>query len=137
MDNYNRAAEQFAKDHNLTLEVREGSYGLHFAEDREERWIFPCTLIRGDQEYSFRFGQSYAAGYKEPSMYDVLCTLQKHNPGDSLREFCEEYGYDIEDQVSEGIYELVLDEYLAMKCMFSEEGQELLYEVEDGTYGDH
>lgn len=132
---YDEQAEKIAKELGLTLNVKPVGYGYHFIGDKEKRHIFRCELIRAETEeenersYSFRFGQSIASGAEEPTMYDVLACLQKYNPGDTLQEFCDEFGYDPEDEITEGIYELVLEEWEAMEAMFSEEELERLHEI--------
>lgn len=111
---YEKEAQEIADSLGVTLEVTYKGEFLHFAEDREPRHVFDCTLIRGDKKFSFDFGQSYAAGQTEPTMYDILGCLQKDEP---------EY---IEDEET---LEKVQEEYENMTWMFDEEELELLREI--------
>lgn len=92
MTNYNKLAADFAKKHNVKLIIGTPDYGKHFANDRDERYIFPCKLVRNGKSYSFKFGQSIHDGDKEPEMYDVLACLTKYDVG-SFDDFCSEFGY--------------------------------------------
>jgi hypothetical protein len=117
---YNYNAELFARKNGITLVCKTPTYGKHFIGDTEERYIFPCTLRRkGKGSYTFKFGQSIAAGDKEPSMYDVLACLQKSDVG-SFYNFCDEFGYSEDSIKAEKIYKAVVKEWENVERLFGD-----------------
>jgi hypothetical protein len=115
---YNYNAELFARKNGITLIVHDPTYGKHFIDDKEERYIFPCTLKRNGKSYSFRFGQSIAAGNKKPNIYGVLSCLQKYDVG-SFQDFCMEFGYDVTFD-NKKIYTAVCKEFKAVQSLFGD-----------------
>jgi hypothetical protein len=116
---YNYNAELFARKNGITLVCKTPTYGKHFLGDKGECYIFSCTLRRkGKGSYTFKFGQSIAAGDKEPTMYDVLACLQKSEVGDFI-DFCDEFGYD-KTKSSERIYNSVVKEWENVERLFGD-----------------
>ena len=58
MDDYEKQANDFLKDTNTTMVVGKSRYDKHFSSDTVARDIYQITLIRGNREYTFDFGQS-------------------------------------------------------------------------------
>jgi hypothetical protein len=125
---YKQQAEDFAVKHSITLKVGIPTYGKHFSDDKEERYIYPCTLKRNGKSYSFKFGQSLAAGYMPPTMYDILACMQKNDVG-SFDDFVYDFGYSLETQKdyksAEIIYKAVCKESKAMQRLFGDIMNEL------------
>lgn len=124
--NYQEHANSFATKHGIKLTVLSSRYGRHFVNDTQSRYIFKLKLSRGKNSYTFDFGQSLAAGSKEPSMYDVLACLQKYDVG-SFEDFCDEFGYDLYNDSYTGknknslkIYNAVCKEFDAVDRLFSD-----------------
>jgi hypothetical protein len=46
----------------------------------------------------------------EPSLYNVLACLQKHEPG-TFKQFCGDFGYDTDSRRALTVYEAVLEEF--------------------------
>lgn len=68
----------------------------------------------------------------KPRAYDVLAGLESYFP-ESFEDFCEEYGYS-EFPIGEhhkiyGVYLKCLEQYKAVKNLFTEEQRELLAEI--------
>lgn len=134
-ESYEEQAERIAKELGVRIETEYRGWDYHFYGDTQKRAIFAVKIIREETEereeraYSLRFGQSIAAGQQPPTIYDILACVQKYCPGEDLQEFCDNFGYDIEDEATEGIYELVQQEYEGMCYLFSEEELEKLSEI--------
>lgn len=111
---YEKEAQDLADKLGLELKILYKGEFLHFYDDRKPRHVYDCTLIRGDKKFSFDFGQSYATGKEQPTMYDILCCLPKQEP---------EY---IEDEET---LEKVFEEYENMTWMFDADELELLQEI--------
>jgi len=122
--NYTQQAEQFAQKFGVKLSIISTDYGKHFADDTESRYIFTCRLQRGKKSYTFKFGQSIAAGAKEPEMYDILACLQKYDP-ETFEFFCSNYGYDEDSRKAYKTYKAVCKEWAAVERLFSDCLEEL------------
>ena len=122
--NYKQQAEQFAQKFGVKLSVISTDYGKHFTDDTESRYIFTCRLQRGKKSYTFKFGQSRAAGAKEPEMYDILSCLQKYDP-ETFEFFCSNYGYDEDSRKAYKTYNAVCKEWAAVERLFSDCLEEL------------
>ena len=117
---YDKQAEDFAKKHGIELFIDSNpSYGLHFPDDKEPRYIFDCTLTRNGEHYRFDFGQSLNSGAEEPTMYDILTCLQKYDVG-SFEDFCGEFGYGTDSRSAEDVYNAVCHEFTAVERLFSD-----------------
>lgn len=127
LSSYELAANEFALKHGIKLTFGSPSYGSHFDDDKQSRYIFPCKLSCNGKSYSFKFGQSIAAGDERPSMYDVLACMTKYDPG-TFENFCSEYGYDTDSRKAEKTYKAVCKEFAAMERLFS---PEVLNEMQD------
>lgn len=55
---YEIQAEEFLSKTGTTFSATFLRHGKHFADDKEARDIYECTLQRGEQKYTFNFGQS-------------------------------------------------------------------------------
>ena len=110
---YDLQAQDFANKHSIKLKCKHLKFGKHFAGDTDNRHIFKCTLIRLNKQYTFKFGQSIAAGNTPPTMYDVLTCLEKYEV-ETFEDFCSSYGYDTDSRTAEKIYKAVVKEYKGM-----------------------
>jgi len=128
MSTYEKQAEETAKNLGIKLTVKSKEYKDHW-NDGTKRWVFKLRLSRGRKSYSLDFGQSIAAGDKEPTMYDVLSCLQKYEIG-SFEDFCGDFGYDEDSRSAEKTYKAVSKEYEAMSRMFTESELEQLQEIQ-------
>jgi hypothetical protein len=63
--------------------------------------------------------------FKAPTMYDVLTCLQKYDVG-TFDDFCSEFGYSEDSRKAEKTYKAVLEEYNAMRLLFSDEELQIL-----------
>ena len=127
---YNEAAEKVAEVYKLKLTVLDYTYGRYFPSDRFDvaRCIFRMRLERNvngkNKSYTFKFGQSIAAGSKEPSMYDILACMTKYDVG-SFDDFCSNFGYE-SGTISKTTYNAVCKEYEAMCRLFNQDELEIL-----------
>ena len=124
MTNYTQLAEEFAKKHNVKLKINSSTYGKHFHDDTQARYIFNCTLSRNGKKYTFNFGQSTNDGNTPPNMYDILATLTKYDP-EIFESFCENYGYNPDSRNAEKIYDEVCKEWKGVERLFSDIMEEL------------
>ena len=123
--NYTKQAQDFATKHNVTLSfIGEPEYRYYFTDDDVKRYVFKCKLQRGKNSYTFNFGQSLRDGSKEPTMYDVLACLTKHDP-ETLENFCSEYGYDHDSRKAAKIYRAVCKEWGGVERLFGDILEEL------------
>jgi hypothetical protein len=116
--------EIFANKIGLKMTILDCSYGFHFADDTNKRYIFRIKLQRGRKSFTFNFGQSVFSGNTEPSLYDVVSCLQKYDVG-SFEDFCNEFGYDTDSRKAEKIYKAVCKEYQAVERLFGDVMEEL------------
>ena len=124
MSNYTEQAEKFAELHNIKLKINNIEYKKHFADDKEERYVFNCTLTRNKKRYTFNFGQSISAGNEDPTIYDILTCLTKHDP-ETFEFFCSNYGYNEDSRKAYKTYLAVCKEYEAMERLFGDILEEL------------
>jgi len=130
MDNYIKQAKQFLKDTNTTFKSKFYKYDKHFPSDTEKRNIYSITLRNSNHSYTFKFGQSInnTRTNTSPTEYDVLACLTKYNP-DAYEDFCNDYGYDIDEKSSKRIYKAVCNEYENISKLWDSEQIELLSEI--------
>jgi hypothetical protein len=124
MNNYNEQAEKFAKLHNIKLKINHSEYKKYFDDDKEQRYVFNCTLTRNKKRYTFNFGQSISAGNEEPTIYNILSTLTKYSP-ETFEFFCSNYGYNEDSRKAYKTYLAVCKEYEAMERLFGDILEEL------------
>jgi hypothetical protein len=117
--NYQQQANEFATKHGVKLIINSSNYGHHFTNDKENRYIFNCTLTRKGKRYTFNFGQSIAAGDKEPTMYDILTCLEKYGHN-SFHDFCYEYGYNEDSIKALKTYKAVQREFNGVNRLFGD-----------------
>lgn len=122
--NYQQQANEFATKNGIKLKINRTTYGKHFPEDKESRYIFNCTLSRNGKKYTFNFGQSIAAGNVEPTMYDILTTLTKYDP-ETFEDFCSEYGYNTDSIKALNTYKAVQREFNGVNRLFNDILEEL------------
>jgi len=127
--NYQEQANKFAALHNITLNINSCDYKQHFADDKECRYVFNCTLKCNNKKYTFNFGQSIAAVDTEPTMYDVLTCLEKYEVG-TFDDFCSNYGYDNDSIKAHKTYKAVAREYKNMLRVFGVEILEQMQEIQ-------
>lgn len=127
---YNVQAFDFLRKHNSTMHCKLLRKGRYFNEDTEGRHVYEITLKRNGEQYVFTFGQSvYATQRNEtPSVYDVLSTIQKYDPG-TFENFCGDFGYDEDSRKAEKTYQAVQDEYNNIKRLFSSAELEEMQEI--------
>lgn len=127
---YNEQALKFLKDTNTKCIIKYIGYGPHFEDDKESRNIYRVTLKRHGRSYSFKFGDSIADTRegKEPSEYDVLSCLQKHDIG-TFEDFCGEFGYDTDSRKALKTYHAVEREYKGVCRIWNEAEREQLAEI--------
>lgn len=121
---YQQQANEFATATGTKLKINLTTYGKHFADDKESRYIFNCTLTRKRKRYTFNFGQSIAAGNVEPTMYDIITCLTKYNP-ETFENFCSEYGYNTDSINAQKTYKAVKREFNGVNRLFSDILEEL------------
>ena len=117
--NYQQQANDFATATGTKLKINRTTYGYHFEEDEEKRYIFNCTLTRNGKRYTFNFGQSFSAGNTPPTMYDVLTCLTKYNP-ETFANFCSEYGYNTDSIKALKTYKAVQREFKGVNRLFND-----------------
>lgn len=117
-------AVKFARKYGVKLQILNSEYRKYFDSDKECRHVFTCKLTRGRKQYTFTFGQSIAAGWQEPDIYDVLSCITKYDP-ETFEFFCSNYGYDTDSRMAERIYKGVCKEYAAVERLFSDCIEEL------------
>lgn len=126
---YIKAAETFAKETDLKLIIHGYEYkSADWDEEGVQRFVFDLELERGLDNYRFEFGQSIAKGNEEPTMYDILSTIEKYDP-ESFENFCDNNGYDQGSRKTERIYNAVQNEYDNISIMFNEEELEVLKSI--------
>lgn len=126
---YNQQALDFLNVTNTSLTIKFKDFGKHFAGDTVNRYIFKCKLKNDLHSYSFDFGQSVAAGKKEPTAYDILAFLQKYDCG-SFSDFCSDFGYEIDSRIAKKTYKSVVNEFINIDKLFTEEQIEKLQEIQ-------
>lgn len=120
--------KQFLEETGTTMEVGEPEFGLHFKDDKKPRYRFPVTFKRGKKRFKLTFGQSYHAGDKVPTAYDVLAALTKSDPG-TFENFCSEFGYDSDSRTAESIYNGVRKEWEQVSAMWTADEIEKMQEI--------
>jgi len=125
---YNQQALDFLNATSTAITVKWKKYDYHFAGDKQARHIFRVRLKNKLGSYNFDFGQSIAAGAKEPTAYDILACLTKYNP-ESFGDFCNEYGYD-NNREALTIYKRVVKEWEGIENLFNEEQLEQLRDIQ-------
>lgn len=63
-----------------------------------------------------------------PDAYTVLACLTKYDPG-TFEDFCSEYGYDTDSKKAEKTYNGVMEEWLNMQRLFTNEELEAMSEI--------
>lgn len=117
---YQQQALDFAKSHGIKLSIMDAWFGtMSYWNDKQERHIFKMRLTRGRKQYTIVFGQSIAAGAKEPTMYDVLACLTKYDPG-TFENFCSDFGYNTDSRSAERTYKAVCKEWQAVERLFGD-----------------
>lgn len=118
MNSYEENAIKFATNNQIKFQILETSFGKHFVNDKDSRYIFKIRLSHGRKSYTFNFGQSIVSGANEPRLYDVLACLQKYDVG-TYQEFCSEFGYNEFDKSSKRIYKNVCKEFRGVERVFN------------------
>lgn len=87
------AAREWLADHGVTMTARYDGHGKFFDDDKQARDIWKVTIRRGRTSFTIRFGQSIVDSDNgiPPCVVDVLCCLQRHDPG-SLEDFIDDHG---------------------------------------------
>lgn len=127
MKNHEEEAIEFAKNNNIKVKINKISFGKHFLDDKENRYIFNITLFRNKKRYTFNYGhygQSLMNRDKKPGMYDILSCLEKYEFS-SFEDFCSELGYDEDSRRAYSIYLDVCRESEAVNRLFGDIIEEL------------
>jgi hypothetical protein len=119
MYNYEKPIAEYATNNKITYDILSKEYRPYFLNEKESRWVFKIRLVNNGKQYTFHYGQSILNGDEEPSIYDILYCLTKHDPG-TLDDFCSDGGYTFGDKDSEKIYNAVRREYKATQRLFDE-----------------
>ena len=127
---YDQQSAELLSKFGVTLKVEFSRHGKHFADDKEKRAIYKCTLRKGRRSYVFDFGQSIAGTLidEKPTEYDIMTCLQKYEVG-TFEDFCSEFGYDEDSRTAERTYKAVVKEYDGVCRIFSDEELEILQEI--------
>ena len=132
ISNYEQQATNFLNATSTAFTCKFKEYGKHFANDKESRDIFTCTLKNKLHTFRFKFGQSLVNstgnGDNLPTAYDVLACLTKYDPG-TFDEFCSEYGYNTDSRQAFKTYKAGVREWKNMEKLFSPEQSEALQEI--------
>lgn len=128
MNDYEERAEALLERLNTSLTVRFVEHGRHFYDDTDTRDIYECTLTRGNRTYTFRFGQSIANRGVEPTAYDIIACLTKHDPG-TFEEYCSDFGCDLDSYTARAVHQDLRAEYIGMTRLFSDDELALLAEI--------
>ena len=118
MTTYEKQAIRFAAKTGTKLAILSSDYKPMWNE-KQSRYVFKCKLSRKGKSYTFEFGQSLAEGSEEPTMYDVLACMTKHDVG-SFEDFCSEFGYSEDSRTAERTYKAVCKEFAAVERLFSD-----------------
>lgn len=116
---YEQQAIDFAKKHNVKMEILDEDYRPYFPEDKESRSVFKIRLTRNKKSYTFEFGQSIVNVGLEPRLYDILACMTKYDPG-SFEDFCDDYGYSDDSIMANKIYRAVVKEWEAVERLFGD-----------------
>lgn len=152
---YSHTGPHFAgeKDHRdiyrFTLKNSKGEYSSTFGDSFQNtaRRYIRVNGPRNDLALSRKAGASLrdksldgtreaqlaaAKLWEKPSAYDVLACLTKYDPG-TFDDFCADFGYSDQPLADYpkvmGIYQAVLDEYRALRRMFSSDELDRLAEI--------
>ena len=117
--NYQQQAKDFAAATSTKLKINRSTYGKHFADDKESRYIFNCTLTRNGKRYTFNFGQSISADNKAPTMYDILACLEKYGHN-TFHDFCYELDYNEDSIKAFKTYKAVQREFNGVDRLFAD-----------------
>lgn len=75
----------------------------------------------------------FLSGQKEPivhpTAYDVLACITKYDPG-TFENFCDDFGYDTDSRSAERTYNAVVQEWLQISALFSEQELEELRDIQ-------
>lgn len=132
LSTYEQSAINFLKTTGTEFKARFSDHKKHFAEDKERRDVFRCTLKNSRHTYRFNFGQSTnestSDGGNPPTAYDVLACLTKYDPG-TFENFCGDFGYDIDSRKAYKTYKAVIKEWKNVELLFTAEELEQLQEI--------
>lgn len=149
---YQKQALDFCAKTETKIGVKFLYSGLYFKGDEESRDIYEVTISRKYKKYTFKFGQSriYSRDYveksaqqrrdrgepiasinkykqtavKEPTEYDILAALTKHDCG-TFKEFCSEMGYSDDSISAQKTYFAVQEEWSSVNRIFYDVLEEL------------
>lgn len=65
----------------------------------------------------------------KPTAYDILAALSGYDPG-TFRDFCDSYGYDVDNIRARDIYQAVQDEWDGLRRLFTPDQLEQLAEIQ-------
>lgn len=127
------AANEYVKQVQDFLENVGAELTIEYIGIRKPLWgerevnAYWFTIERNNMEYSATFYDSVHNTKMgiEPTEYDILAALQKHEVG-TFFNFCEEFGYEVRDKYDEvneesmAIYRAVIQEELAIAELFED-----------------
>ena len=102
MNEYEKMANDFLRKVGAKMTVSFLRNDYYFDKDRERRNVYRVRIERNGKSMSFTFGDSVYNTQKNirPSRYSILACMEKFNPWRGMRDFVQEYGYEIEDYES-------------------------------------
>ena len=128
--NYEEQAKNFLRDTGARIKIRFLKKDKYFHDDKEARNIYTFTISRGKRKYKGTFGDSILNTEKrtEPTEYDILSCITKHEPEETLYDFMLAYGYE-DEKTAKKIYDEVRKEYQGIKELFNDKELEKLQEI--------
>jgi len=118
----------------LTISIADkGEQTGYFEDDKNPRRVVAVTIKRGEREVIFDFGLSLydtvdwgKAKEKgkiiEGMLYSILaCSSSDYYIPTSLTDFCEEFGYDINDKRTQGTFIRCKEQQAKLEQIFSED----------------
>lgn len=156
---YDEAMGILLKEFGVTIQIDSVKFdSMEWDTEGQKRYIFTCTLKRGDKEYCFDYGSSVADScqkvtlrdtvnkvdvlrntweysknipnttIKTPSNYEIFSSLITYDP-ETLGEFCDTHGYHDNIRNAEKIYNRVKAEYDSLSKMFTQEELNLINSI--------
>ena len=128
--NYEEQVNNFLRDTGAEIKIRFLKKDKYFRDDKEARNIYTFTISRGKRKYKGTFGDSILNTEKrtEPTEYDILSCITKHEPEETLNDFMLTYGYE-DEKTAKKIYNAVKKEYQGIKELFNDKELEKLQEI--------
>lgn len=128
--NKEKELNKYFEKYSFEFSIISRDYKTHFRDDKKKRWVFTVKFTNGDKSTVFDFGQSYAAGDKLPSMFDILSVCQLRPIG-SFNDFCIDFGYNNSDKQDLDLYHKVLIQYNELVWVFGDYLNDIISIIEN------